>query len=132
MPTQTDRAPDAHGHKVRFAAVRAFRDRVRRLPGGALIWQLAVGFVGLVVIVVGIILLPLPGPGWVIIFLGLGVWATEFDWAKRLLQFARHQVDRWAQWLKRQPRWLQLLVGTGLVVLVLACIVGAWYLTTLF
>lgn len=38
---------------------------------------------GVTIIVVGIILLPLPGPGWVIIFLGLAVLGTEFVFAQR-------------------------------------------------
>ena len=34
---------------------------------------------------VGILAIPYPGPGWAIVFLGLGILATEFDWARRLL-----------------------------------------------
>ena len=91
--------------------VEALRERVRSRPGGALIWRIGVTIVGVLVIAVGIVLLPLPGPGWVIIFAGLGVLATEYAWAKRLLRFARDQVQRWTAWLKRQPRWLQAVVG---------------------
>ena len=41
---------------------------------------------GLVLVVVGLILaLPLvPGPGLVVIFVGLTVLSTEFEWARRL------------------------------------------------
>ncbi len=87
------------------------RDAVRRLPGGTLGWRIMISIVGFLVIVVGIVLLPLPGPGWLIIFAGLGLWATEFRWAARLLTWARAQVMRWTQWLLRQSRWLQALVA---------------------
>ncbi len=40
------------------------------------------------VILTGLALLPLPGPGWAIIFLGLAILATEFAWAKRLKEWA--------------------------------------------
>ena len=39
---------------------------------------------GFTVVVVGIILLPLPGPGWVIIFAGFAILATEFEFAERV------------------------------------------------
>lgn len=39
---------------------------------------------GIIVIVLGIILLPLPGPGLVIIFLGIVILAKRFNWAKRI------------------------------------------------
>jgi uncharacterized protein (TIGR02611 family) len=49
---------------------------------------------GLILIVVGIALLVLPGPGIVLILAGLAVWGTEFHWAKRL-------VTPVQDWLKR-------------------------------
>jgi uncharacterized protein (TIGR02611 family) len=38
---------------------------------------------GVTIVVVGVILLPLPGPGWLIIFLGLAILGTEFMIAER-------------------------------------------------
>jgi len=40
----------------------------------------------------GLALVPLPGPGWLIVFLGLGIMATEFAWAERLLDFGRRTL----------------------------------------
>lgn len=45
--------------------------------------KLGVLLVGLPLVVVGIILLPLPGPGSLVIFAGLAVLAIEFAWAER-------------------------------------------------
>jgi uncharacterized protein (TIGR02611 family) len=34
----------------------------------------------------GIALVPLPGPGWAIVFIGLGMLALEFKWAENLME----------------------------------------------
>jgi uncharacterized protein (TIGR02611 family) len=104
-----------------------FRDRVRRLPGGALAWRIGVTVIGLLVIVGGIILLPLPGPGWLIIFFGIGIWATEYAWAARLLTWARATVSRWLAWAGQRPRWLQVILGLLAVVFLVAIAFAAWY-----
>jgi hypothetical protein len=58
-----------------------------------------------------------------VIFLGVGVWATEFAWARSLLSFGQRQVRNWTRWIARQPRWLALTVGAaGLI----AVGVGVW------
>lgn len=46
-----------------------------------------IGVVGFSVIIVGIILLPLPGPGWAIIFLGFAILASEFSFAEAVRDF---------------------------------------------
>lgn len=51
--------------------------------------RIVVFVVGSALIVLGIILLPLPGPGWAVIFAGLAVLSTEFTWAERLLHWAK-------------------------------------------
>ena len=52
----------------------------------------AITVVGFVLIIGGIILLPLPGPGWLIIFAGLAVLATEYVWAERALDAAKRKA----------------------------------------
>ena len=37
--------------------------------------------------------LPIPGPGWVTLFLGLAVLSTEFAWAHRVTSFIRRQFN---------------------------------------
>jgi uncharacterized protein (TIGR02611 family) len=41
--------------------------------------------VGFTLLIVGVLLLVLPGPGWVTIFFGLALLAAEFAWARKLL-----------------------------------------------
>jgi uncharacterized protein (TIGR02611 family) len=54
--------------------------------------RIAVTFAGSVVVIIGLILVPLPGPGWAIVFGGLAILATEYVWARRLLNFAKEKV----------------------------------------
>jgi uncharacterized protein (TIGR02611 family) len=60
-------------------------------------WQVAVFIIGLAVVVAGVIMLPLPGPGWVVIFGGMAIWATEFVWAQLVLRWTKRKVTEAAQ-----------------------------------
>ncbi|MGH8860402.1 MAG: TIGR02611 family protein [Jatrophihabitantaceae bacterium] len=94
----------------------SIRTRMRATRGGRLAWRAGVSVFGVAIIIAGIILLPLPGPGWLIIFAGLGLLATEFDWAARLLRFARAKVSRWTNWVATRSRSVQALLGlSGLI-----------------
>lgn len=55
-------------------------------------YRVLVGVVGASIIGVGVLLLPLPGPGWVVIFAGVWVLAWEFPRAARVLAV----LKRWA------------------------------------
>lgn len=64
--------------------------------------RIGIGIVGGLLLVVGIIAIPYPGPGWLIVFAALAILATEFTWAQRVLGYARSRYDAWEEWLKRQ------------------------------
>jgi len=51
--------------------------------------RLVIAVVGLTVLVVGLALLVLPGPAFIVIPIGLGILAIEFEWARRLMGRAR-------------------------------------------
>jgi tellurite resistance protein TerC len=48
--------------------------------------RIFVGIVGSTILLVGILMIVLPGPAFIVIPLGLGMLATEFIWARRLLK----------------------------------------------
>lgn len=54
--------------------------------------RIGVAVVGGCVLLVGIALLVLPGPAFIVIPLGLAILASEFDWAKRWLKKARSML----------------------------------------
>lgn len=130
--TRADSDPEETADRVALPAVNrtpGVLDRhVRRNPLTRLVWRLVVGLVGTAIVVIGIVLLPLPGPGWLIIFLGLGVLSTEFDWARRLLEFVKSHVEAWTAWAARQSLAVRLLIGAGTVAIVAAAGLGyvAW------
>jgi uncharacterized protein (TIGR02611 family) len=77
-----------------------------------------IGVIGGAIVLVGLLLIPLPGPGWALVFVGVALWATEFRWAQRLLQYGRSVLRRWTAWAASQPLLIRLLLGlVGLLVL---------------
>lgn len=82
--------------------------------------KIGVGIAGGFVLLAGIIMIPYPGPGWLVVFAGLGILSTEFDWAKRTLHFAKGKYDAWQRWLKSQSPILRAVfwILTALVVVV--------------
>lgn len=56
--------------------------------------RIVVAVVGGTVTLIGIALIVLPGPAFLIIPIGLSILATEFVWAKRFLEKARQMATR--------------------------------------
>jgi len=90
--------------------------------------RIVIGIAGGLVVLLGLVLVPYPGPGWLIVFAGLAILATEFDGASKVLDFAKDKYDRWSAWLKRQHPVVQLLVLalTGLVVVTTVWLVNGF------
>ncbi|MDQ4097531.1 MAG: PGPGW domain-containing protein [Actinomycetota bacterium] len=56
--------------------------------------RIAVLLLGVVLVVAGLAMLVLPGPGLLVVIAGLVVLATEFAWAEHLLDRARQQAAK--------------------------------------
>jgi uncharacterized protein (TIGR02611 family) len=56
--------------------------------------RIAITAAGGFLVIVGIALLVLPGPGLLVIILGLGILATEYVWAERLLKMAKDKANQ--------------------------------------
>ena len=86
-------------------------------------------------LVAGIVMIPYPGPGWLVVFAGLAILAKEFTWAERVLRFAKRYYDAWLVWLSRRHLAVRLavLAFTGLVVVATLWLldvfgtVGGWF-----
>ena len=104
-----------------------WRDGLRERPTYDFTYRIVVGVVGLVVLGLGILAIPYPGPGWAIVFLGLGILATEFEWAHRLLRYTKERYDRVMDWFKAQGLWVQVLgfVLTAAIVIATLWLFGA-------
>jgi len=84
--------------------------------------KFATGLAGGVVLIVGIIAIPYPGPGWLILFAGLAILAREFTWAKRTLKYGRAKYDEWNKWVSRQHWSVKALTFTLTAVIVVITI----------
>jgi len=49
---------------------------------------------GFTLLLAGGVMLVTPGPGMLVIFLGLGLLAAEFVWARRLMERIKHEGGR--------------------------------------
>ncbi|MDO4920153.1 PGPGW domain-containing protein [Kocuria sp.] len=82
-----------HRAVLRLRAVSERHPVLRVLHKGIVI------VLGAVLGLAGLVMLVTPGPGWLFIFLGLGVWSTEFEWAHRLnLRIKRAALRVWRWW----------------------------------
>ena len=63
--------------------------RMGWLPNIKWVRRLVVGVIGFTVLAVGVAMVVLPGPAFIVIPLGLAILATEFVWAKALLDKAK-------------------------------------------
>ncbi|GLW97028.1 TIGR02611 family protein [Microtetraspora sp. NBRC 16547] len=106
----------------RASGARSWLDHIRARPGGQLTLKIVVGVLGAALVVSGLIMVPFPGPGWLIVFAGLAVLATEFAWAHRLLGFAKRTVKAATDWLKRQ-NWFVRAVAAVLTAALASAIV---------
>ena len=107
--------------------LKAVRRRIRSGRVGLVVWRGMVIVVATVVILLGIVMLAIPGPGWLVIFAGLGILATEFEWAARLLRFVRVQVSAWTRWVKSRGRWVQMALGVAGLVALGVVIAAMWW-----
>ncbi len=83
--------------------------------------RVVVAIFGFLVVLAGLAMLVLPGPGLLVIAIGLGILALEFVWAERLLERTVDKMDDAADAVKGSSR-TQRALGTGLMVL---AVVGA-------
>lgn len=91
-------------------------DLIRANPTGRIALKIFIAIAGALVVTIGIALIPLPGPGWLLVIAGLGIWAVEYHWARRLLGFTRRHVHGWTRWVTRQSLLVRIVLGSvGLV-----------------
>lgn len=53
-----------------------------------------IAVLGTLVVILGVILMPLPGPGLLVVLVGLLILSTEFDWARRYRDTVKQRLDK--------------------------------------
>jgi hypothetical protein len=67
--------------------------------------RIAVSVAGFALVLAGLAMLVLPGPGLLVIIAGLAILATEYVWAQRALNYAKQKGEQAKnRVLRRKPR----------------------------
>jgi tellurite resistance protein TerC len=67
------------------------------IPNLKFLKRIVIAIVGFTVLLLGVVMIILPGPAFIIIPLGLAILATEFVWAERLLTKAKAYFEKQRQ-----------------------------------
>lgn len=102
-----------------------WRERIRANVHTRRVYRAAVAVAGLLVVLAGLALVPLPGPGWVVVFVGVAIWASEFAWAARLRDGLRQRLVGWNRWVAARSVWVKTSLGLGTAAAVGAACYGA-------
>ncbi len=120
-PAEAPGAPPKPKIVRRLQAQRA-KHKSRAVPVRA-----ATALGGFLVVALGILALPFPGPGWLIIFVGLAILSLEFSWAGRALDWLLVQVARMQRHLQHAPRGERIALALVVVLIVAAIVAWAWF-----
>jgi uncharacterized protein (TIGR02611 family) len=87
VETNLSAEPVPSAHRASEASLMIVRtvEQVRRA------FRVVAGFT---LLLVGVVMLVTPGPGWLVIFLGLSLLAAEFIWARRLMDRMKREGER--------------------------------------
>ncbi len=67
--------------------------------------RVIIAVIGFTVLLIGVALLVLPGPAFLVIPAGLAILAIEFAWARRWLQRIKHLAEeKGGRWFRRTPK----------------------------
>ena len=98
-------------------------DWIRKTPGGRLAWRVFIGVIGGGITVFGAILLVAPGPGILVLLAGLGILATEFAWAGRIMMRTKEMASKAAERTGMKPWVKYFLVAGGAVFSIVAILI---------
>ena len=93
-----------------------FRTWIKKTQAGRVFWRVFIGLIGGTITVLGSIALIGPGPGILIVLAGLGILATEFAWAGRVMMETKRIASRAAERTGMKPWVKYFLISGGAVV----------------
>ncbi len=101
----------------------SLRSWVKKTPAGRIFWRIFIGLVGGTITVLGSIALIGPGPGILILLAGLGILATEFAWAGRIMMRTKEMANKAAERSGMKPWVKYFLISGGAVVSIVAILI---------
>jgi len=111
----------------RPSALRRFHDWLHANPVTGLATKIVVTAAGVAVIVAGIIMLVIPGPGLVAIALGLGILSTEWHWARRTTHWMKEKALAAAERTGATPEQRRRrIIGTSVACLAVVAVIAVY------
>ena len=123
-PVATGSQRQAHEHHHHHVLIEPeedrwrWRRRIRQNPRRLAVYRVVVAIAGLLLVCLGFVSGPIPGPGGIpLVLLGLAIWSSEFEWAHRLMQWFKVQLHRYQAWPRRWQVlfWLTLVAACGTI-----------------
>jgi uncharacterized protein (TIGR02611 family) len=107
-------------------ALKRLQERKRRHQQRPRIVRYAVAALGALITLAGVVMTgPVPGPGFLVIPIGLTLLALEFAWAERLLEKAVVWADRARETARNHSKGEKIATASGIAVALAACVVAA-------
>ena len=96
---------------------------IKRTKAGRIVWRVIIGVLGGGITVAGGISLIGPGPGVLIVLAGLGILATEFAWAGRVMMHTKRIAAKAAQRTGMKPWVKYFLISGGAVFSIISILI---------
>ena len=125
MTGQSTGTPETDGKRPHF--FKRLHAWLHRHPITGAATKIVVTIIGTLVLVAGLIMMVTPGPGIVGILVGLGILATEWEWAQRLVDTMKDKALAAAEKAKEMDpavRRRRIIVGVLVVVAVGGAVAG--------
>ena len=107
--------------------IQRLQGRRERHLARSRLYRLVFAVVGFTVLAAGVAMLVLPGPGLLVIVVGLTILALEFAWAERMLERAIDRMERARQATREASRWQKIFGGLAIAAALGAVIAAAMY-----
>ena len=92
------------------------RSWIKKTPAGRIVWRVIIGVIGGGITAAGSVALIGPGPGILILLAGLGILATEFAWAGRVMMRTKEIAAKAAERTGMKPGVKYFFISGGAVV----------------
>ena len=75
--------------------------------------RVIIGVVGFTLLAIGLVMIVLPGPAFIVIPVALGILGTEFVWAKKLIQKIKNKIPQKVKTMEETAGGLKPAVKTN-------------------
>jgi len=110
--------PAVEEQRTRHPWLERLREQRDRHLSRSKFYRVPFAFLGFTVVLVGLAMLVLPGPGLLVMAAGFAMLALEFAWAERVLERTLLQMSKTTETVRRASRLQQALsIATGVAAL---------------